>query len=283
MQPAVAFCNLASAKYRAELESLRTLILAPLNLWQVTKSRLTYLDAVLFVSIEKLVDQYEQELIGATTIDNAYHSASKPSLCVILFACTHLLDCILELPIFGLNNLPSSIKTAIKTDFATCEKYICNLKFRQILDAYKYKVIQDLITNLTAARGALINRFEVENYINTYVSLLTSTTITLTGCNGNTYNILEYFEYISALQSEASQVCQECGISVDDSELTEFGKKLSIVASSSGAWGFALDSKLSLLETKIDDLIDRIDSMLGRANLGANSAPNTIPKDDLMK
>ena len=281
MQPAVAFCSLASAKYQAELSALRTLMLTPLNLWQVTKSRLNYLDSVLFASIEKLVDEYEEELLGVIKQDSASYS-SKPELCVVLFASTHLLECILELPIFGLATLPESVKTAIKTDFATCEKYICNLKFRQILDGYLNKVLQDMLSNLTTLRQRLINEFEIDNYINTYVQLLTGTTITLTGCNGNTYNILEYFEYISELASEAQAVCQQCGIPVDNTELTKLGEKLSIAADASGTWAISLDSKITGLQNNIDGLIDRIDSLIGRANQGVGSEPNTIPKQDLL-
>lgn len=282
MSPEIVFCNLASKKYQTELESLRALMQAPLTLWQTTKSRLDYLDTILYTGIEKLVDQYENDIKQFTVIDNTYNSSSKPRLCVIIFACKHILDCILELPAFGLNDLPSSTKTAIKNDYATCEQYICNLKFRQILDGYFSKVLTDIITALNALKNQLLTAIDIEGYLASYLALLNSTTITLTGCNGNTYTLLGYFEYLSDLASEANQLCQECGIVVDSQELTGFGRKLSLAQQANGSWAIVLDSQLSTFQSRVDGLVERINSLISIAQGGRNSRLDTIPKDELL-
>lgn len=283
MQPEVVFCNLASAKYQAELLALKTLIQSPLTLWQTTKGRLNHLNDVVYQSIYLLVGHYEKQFLEVAKIDTSYNSSSKPKLCILLFACTHLIDCILELPVFGLNNLPPATKTAIKTDFATFEQYVCNLKFVQILNGYSNKICEDLIAKLEVLKNQLVNGFEIDGYMQQYEDLLNSTTITLTGCNGNTYSILQYFEYIQALASEANQLCQECGVVVDDTELVSLGRKLSLAEQADGTWGVVMDTKIAELQTNVQGLIAHIDDLTARAGFGPGVESNGIPKDDLMK
>lgn len=283
MKPEIVFCNLASAKYQAELASLRSLILAPLTLWQTTKSKILSMERITYLATKETVDKIEAELIDLLKIDDLYHSSSGRRLCLILFASKNILGCILNLPQFGLSNLSSSIKTQILNDFAVCEQYVCNLEFKKILDGYANQAVQDFMDTLEDLKEDLIAATQIETLLTTYTALLTSTTKTLTGCNTDTYTVLSYFQYVNDLAKEANQLCGEAGIHIDNSEVTALGKKLSIYEDAVGAWSYSKDSDISAFQIKVDELTARIDALILRASAGVNSEKNRIPKDDLMK
>ncbi len=283
MQAEVVFCNLISERYRRELLALKTLIIAPITLWQFTKSRLTTLEKVTYVAILNQVIFLEEEMEKLLLIDSLYRSAAGQNLCQVLYNSPNLLDCILTLSQFGLSTLPAPIKTAIRTDYATLERYVCNLGFRELLVGNADQALLDISASLLALKNRLINEFGIDDLLATYQALLESTEISMDVCNTDTYNVLEYFDYLNSLAVEASNICHLAGVKTDAQDLKAEAKRLSLAQDSDGSWVFSLDSSFSSLSSNVDGLQTKIDDLIARAAVGANTNPYTIPKDKLMK
>lgn len=267
-KPEKVFCKILELQYNTAIDSIDSVISLPLVVLRDVKSNIMRVERVIYNIVYLEVIRIERQIMEILFL-RGIRDLRDNNFCRIAFACSKLIDALLDASNHYLDFIPSNIRNQLSGNYELFERHVCVLGLPSLIDGFIDSGLSELRDRLSELRSEMVTQLRLAELTELYQDALDAEIL-------NGMSIIELLDELRGFSNCAFETCNYAA--TVSNKVADYIEKLAL-SDDGSTFNQNVNSLLGTyaeknaeLEDKIDDLIDLID----------NGEPPNVPRDKIM-
>lgn len=267
-KPETVFCKILEIQYNTAIDAIESVINIPFLVLRDVKSNISRVERLIYNTVYLEVQRIEKQVIEILFL-NGIRDLENNNFCRVAFACSKLVEALVDSSNHYLDFLPASTRSALSGNYDLFERNVCVLGLQQLINQFTSNALADLRTRLLALRDEMEDQLRLSELTAMYQAALDEEIL-----NGS--SIIELLDDLRGFSNCAFETCNYAA--TVSNKVDDYAEKLAL-ADVGGTFVLSINSLLDGYNEKNDALNTKIDEIIALLDTGR---PPTVSRDQIM-